>query len=154
MKKRRVNPLAFLTAMKAVKKLPEAERERLRSEWERAFSAFKTGRGDHQAWATLTGWIDTGIAVSKAGICSDEGSRARLDGGYDAIGRIYQRQRMTGQWLMGDVEMSAIDEALWVCGVQLEHVSLREMIDAKKAVRRRYEQALAGNAPPGVNVFA
>ena len=63
-----------------------------------------------------------------------------------------ERHQGGGSWTLRGPEIEALDTALWMHRVQLDHCSLGEFDKARGKVAERTRQALAGNAGPNTKV--
>jgi hypothetical protein len=144
------NPIAL--AMSNVATLPAHEREGLRTIYEGAFNDFRAGRDCRSKWCELAFAINMAEAFADLRIGSDAESRAHIQAAHNALAAVAQRQKHTGSWTLYPAEITALDDALFIHRVQLEHCSFSEFHRAKNAVVGRQQQALSGNAGPRVTV--
>lgn len=114
--------------------------------------AFRTGAGNRAAWADLAARMQVGEALACAGIASDR-VQAFVDA-QQALADVHQRAHgATQSWTLRGTEIAALDHAVFLHRVQLQHCSQGELEHARQLVLRRGEQALAGNAGRNVTVL-
>ena len=119
-----------------------------------SLEAMKRGHGRRDDMANLIDAFNTGEELSVLGICSDDGSRTTIQNGLNALAKLIERKRERNSWTMRSDEMSAINAAIWLHGVQLDFASLGEYDKAKKRVADKARQALAGNHSENTRVLA
>lgn len=113
---------------------------------------FRLGQGSAPVWAALADALNVAEALAALGIASDhEDTFAK---GQAALAAVHGRAwGATRSWTLRGPELQAIDDAIFVHGVQLQHCSQGELLEAVQRVERRTRQALAGNASSGVTVL-
>lgn len=135
--------------------LPPVDRQRLVDIGRHAVEALQAGIGDPvEHWAQIVDLVNISEALATAGICSDQDSRYRIHDGMQTLSDLMQQQIAGGSMAPTPAQRNALDEALWLHGVQLEHCSALEFERAYRRVVARTKGALAGNVPPGVKVIA
>jgi hypothetical protein len=133
--------------------LEPADRANLKATARDARAALLRGEDARVSWRLLADAINVATALAEAGICSDAESVALFDGGHEALGAVADRQLAGGSWTLRAAEIAALDAAIERHAIQLDHCSRGEWEAAREKVRRRTEQALHGNAAPGVAVY-
>jgi len=148
-KPRRVirNPLEFV--MLGAVKLTPAERSELRSIYEGAFDRFRRADDCPAQWVMLADAMNMAESLSSIGIASDEQSAELIHAGQAALAEVAKRHQAGGSWTLYPAEIAALDEALFVHRVQVEHCSRGEFNRAVDLTHHRCRQALFGNAPAG-----
>jgi hypothetical protein len=116
----------------------------------RAFQAFREGRGDLDLWRDLADAMNVAEVLCELNIAPDhvgvfQAAQAALA---DVHERAVQRHRYT---LYGH-EITALDDAVEMHRIQLDYCSQGELARAIDTVKRRVQQALAGNASPRAHV--
>jgi hypothetical protein len=77
-----------------------------------------------------------------------------LDAAQHALAALMQRVHAGAGWTLSAAESRALDDGLWVYGVQLDHCSASEHRRAVRTVHNRIYQAARGNAGGRVVVHA
>jgi hypothetical protein len=113
------------------------------------------GRGEQCAghWRSMADALNVAEGLAAIGICSDDDSTDRISAGQQALANVQQRHTARGSWTLYPAERQALDDALWLHGIQLEHTSFSEYERAVDNTRERIRQAIAGNAPRGAVVL-
>lgn len=145
-----LNPVAV--ALENAARLAARDRLALQGIVRNALEAYRTGQDCAAQWCVLADALNVAEGLAAAGICSDEASCERIAAGQRALSLAHRRHAERGSWTMYAAELRALDEAVWVGSVQLDHCSLGEYERAVEATRRRMQQARAGNAPAGAVV--
>jgi hypothetical protein len=114
-----------------------------------AFNDYRVGRDCAKHWLTLADAMNIAEQLARVGICSDDGSRSRIDAAQRALAAAQHRRQAQGTWALRGPELADLDEGLFVHRIQLECCSLGEFERAHRAVAVRISQARAGNAPAG-----
>ena len=143
------NPIGI--AINAVSKLTPAEHAGLQGTASTALDCIRRGTDGRVAWARLADMLNVSEALADIGICSDEGSRGRILAGFGALEALIDRHEARGTWTATGPELVALDEALWLHGVQLAHVSVGELTRAVERIKARIAQVRA-QRPKGVVV--
>lgn len=142
------NPLAI--AFDNVRKLtPDEQREHLRPARE-ALAGLRSGSGSLGRWRDLADALNIAEALGALSIAGNLLDDVRA--GQAALSRVLDRARDTTKWRLEHSEAIALDDALFVLRVQLEHCSAGEQRRAVDNVRNRISQALAGNGGPRVTI--
>ena len=144
---------AVARAITGAGKLPPADRQRVQAAMTQTLADFRSGHRCEHAWPVMVDALNVAESLAVGGICSDADSRARIDAGLTVLANVIDRQRGRGSWTLYPLELAALDEAIWLHNVQLDHCSFREYEGAIERTRQRAQQALAGNAPRGVTVL-
>lgn len=145
---------ALQRAIEGSQKLHPRDAQNLKRIMGESLDILKTGKGRKSEFMNLCDAFNTGEELAVLGICSDENSRSMLQNGQSALADLYVRQKERGSWTLKPGEMWALNEAIFIHGVQLEHCSLSEYTKAQQAVRNKSAQAMAGNQPKGVVVLS
>ena len=144
---------AFERARQRASTLEPADRENLKAIVRNARDAFLRGQDPKGHWKALADGINTATWLAYDHICSDEESVEAIQAGHDALGAVAARCTAGGSWTMRAAEIAALDAAIERHMIQLDHCTLGEFEQAREKVRRHTEQALHGNAAPGVAVY-
>jgi hypothetical protein len=111
-----------------------------------ALEAFRTGRGDRAAWMNLADAFNVAEVLTELAIASDHGDTFRQ--AQAALAAVHERVEAGGSFTLRGPELVALDDAVFLHDVQLQHVSQGELQQAVETVKRRVSAALAGNASP------
>lgn len=136
------NPIAL--AMHRAGKLAPDERQDLMHPAADAFALLKTGAGTVEAWQQIADALNLSEALVELRIGTNLSRMA--DDSQLALAALMQRVQSTGSWTLRAAEIVAIEDGLWLYGVQLRECSAGEYLRAVDIVRERISQALAGNA--------
>lgn len=117
-----------------------------------AVTAARRGQRKMRAphWMALADTANVAEALAQLGIASN--LSADIEAAHAALVDVFAHQQATGRWECTAPQLAAIDELLWIFGVQIEHCSHGELADAKQRVRDVCAQARAGNGAPGTVV--
>lgn len=132
--------------------LPAHEVARIKLSLTLALQAFGCGEQCAMHWMTMADALNVAEGLADVGICSDDASRERVAAGQAALAGVHTRHRERGSWTLYAAERQALDDALWLHGVQLGNCSFHEYERAVSATVERIRQARAGNAPRGAIV--
>jgi hypothetical protein len=114
--------------------------------------AFRTGAGNSEHWAALADSLNVAEGLAELGIAGDH--RETFERGQQALAAVHGRAHGPRKsWTLRGPELQALDDALFVHSVQLQHCSQGELHKAVATVRRRMQQALKGNAGRGATVL-
>lgn len=102
------------------------------------------------AWCNLADALNVAEQLGLRAIASDRLPEIRA--AQAVMHDIYHRQATRGTWAMRAPELAALDFAVALHAIQLDHCSQGELADSILAVQRRVAQALAGNAPKDARV--
>lgn len=144
---------AIERAINGVRKLSTEDQTAIKRDMDTALREFGCGRDCASHWLTMADSLNVAEQLAARGICSDAASQERIQAGQAALVTVNDRHATTGSWTLYAAERTALDDALWLHGVQVEHCSLSEYAAAVQAVRQRVQQAIAGNAPRGARVL-
>lgn len=137
------SPLAI--ALNRAAKLLPAERELLVKPVQAAFQAFKLGQGSAEHLAQIADALNIGTDLAeKVKIASNH--TGTLEAGKAAVLSLLDRHATTGSWTLKGTEIAALDEALFICRVQLDFCSRGELSGAVQRVISRCRSALADEA--------
>lgn len=142
-----LNPVQVAMANAAL--LVPADRTNLAAIFTGAFDGFRRGERCPDHWATMADAVNMAESLADIGIASDESSRERIQAGQETLAAVAKRHVTRGSWTLYPAEITALDEALFIHRVQLEHCSLGEFERAEALTRNRIFQARQGNAPAG-----
>lgn len=147
-----LNTMAFAT--ESARKLRPDGRAELQQIIDGAAERFRAGTNAERgcAWRTLADALNTAEALCGMGIASDAASRERIDAAQAVLAAAWQSSDERGTWSLHAAELQALDDGLWVHGVQLDHCSLGEFERARRLVAERVRHALAGNMPAGTRI--
>lgn len=144
---------SVLRAIEGARKLLAADVERVKRGLEESLLQFGRGIDCRMHWECMADACNVAEALADLRICSDDTSRAYIKAGLSALAAVLMRHQERKSWTLHAHERQALDDALWLHGVQLDHCSLREYEQALQRVRNVAQAALAGNAGPGVQVL-
>lgn len=147
-KPRKAKPVhlnAMERAIELSQRLPKRDQLSLKFFTMNSLEKLRKGQGVEFDVRNIIDALNVGEELSVIGICSDANSRTMIQNGQDALMRLYQRHKERSSWTMKSDEMSALNEALFIHGVQLEYCSMGEFLRAQKTVKEKARQALAGN---------
>lgn len=133
--------------------LPAAEVSSVKINLNLSLLTFGRGIACAQHWASMADALNVAESLAAGSICSDEASRQKIQAGQEALAAVAQRQQAGGSWTLYPAELAALDAALWLHGVQLDHASHTEYERALDHTRQRIAAARAGNAPRGAIVI-
>jgi len=102
------------------------------------------------AWCSLADAFNVAEQLALRNIASDR--LPEFQAAQQAMHDVYHRQADRGTWAMRATELAALDFAVRLHVIQLDHCTQGELEDSIRAVQRRVAQALAGNAPKSARV--
>lgn len=137
-------------AMHRAATLTPDERREVLAPSQAAFDAFRRGMGTDAHWARLVDAINVGLELTRRQIASDHGPT--FDAAGQALTAAFERHQLSGSWTLRGPEIAALDDALFVHQIQLDHASRGELGAAVTRVINRTKAALQGNAGPGTTV--
>lgn len=140
-------------AINAARKLHADDVALLKQAMRTALDEFCQAKRPAAHWNTMADAINLASALADERICSDEGSRAKLAAAEQVLADVARRAVARDCWTLRAAERQALDDGLWLHGVQLEHCSLGEYTRAYERTVNVISQALAGNAAPGTVVI-
>lgn len=143
---------AVQRAIEAASKLSPEDRDKHIRVSREAFDAFRRADRCAENWRTLADAFNLAEQMSTLGLCSDEVSITSIRQAQSTLGAVLHRHEHLGTWTLKSHEMLDLEEGLLRFRIQLQHCSLGEFIAAHKKVREITQQALAGNAAPGVEI--
>lgn len=127
-----------------------AERASVFNPAQKAFEAFRQGLGTHAAWCHMADALNVAQALAELRIAGDHATA--FEAAQTALADVMERHPGGGGWVLRGAEIAALDHALWLYSVQLQHCSRGELGMAVQRTLNRMQQALHGNAPPGARV--
>lgn len=130
--------------------LPPNERLEVIAPARAAFGAFRAGRGNSKDWAHLVDTVNVGMELARHQIASDH--KPTFEAAGQALTAVHDRQAITGSWTLKGTEIAALDLAVFVHGVQLQHCSRGELGKAVTTVIARVKAALSGHPAPGTRI--
>lgn len=136
---------AIERAIEMAQKLPRRDQLSLKAFTMASLERLRKGQGVEFDVRNIVDALNVGEELAVIGICSDANSRTMIQNGQDALIRLFDRHKERSSWTMKSDEMSALNEALFIHGVQLEYCSMGEFFRAQKTVKNKARQALAGN---------
>ncbi len=153
MSRRPVYINAIERAIAGSRKLPVEDRTRAQQAVGDALINFQRQQEPEFHWRSCADALNVAEALADEGIASDADSRGRIHDAQEVLSQVWMRHAAGGSWTMRGREIAALDDGLFIHRVQLDHCSMREYERAIESVRRKTQQALAGNAGPGTVVF-
>lgn len=138
-------------AKHAASKLTPDERHAIHRRTLDAFKAFRAGRGNIAHWRRLVDANNIAQALAHLQIASDHHDTfAKSE---QALADVFLRHQAGGSWTLKAAEIGAIDDAVFVHGIQLQHCSHGELNKAETRVRNCRSAAAHGQHAPGVVVL-
>lgn len=117
-----------------------------------AFDRLKRCERSKEAWQELADVLNISEALCGLRIAGNLLEMVKL--GHAALAAQITRYSQGRGWALYGHEVASIDDAIWVYGVQVEHCSAGEALEAVSLVKRRCLAAQAGNGGPGCIVHA
>lgn len=111
----------------------------------KAFEGLRMGTAGWPAWCAVADGMNVAEQLARDGIASDH--LHAFTAAQAALQALHARVNERGTWTMRAAEITALDFAVDLHGIQLQFVSKGEMEAAITTVQRRVQQALKGNAP-------
>ena len=145
-----VDLLAHDTAAALATKLNGEQRQALGQPASTALDGLRTATGGWPAWCNLADALNVAEQLAEMGICSDR--KTEIAAGQAALHELHTRQAERNTWTLRAAELAALQTAVEFHRIQLDHCSQGEMRAAIETVKRRVQQALAGNAPRDARV--
>jgi len=133
--------------------LPAAEVASVKTNMALSLLTFGRGIACPQHWVSMADALNMAESLAAGRICSDEASRAKIVAGQEALAAVMLRHNAGKSWTLYAAEHTALQDALWLHGVQLDHASHTEYEQALEHTRHRIAAARAGNAPRGAIVI-
>lgn len=137
-------------AMARATALQPQQRQALGQPLQQALEGLRTGQGGWDAWRTMADALNVAEQLARAGIASDR--LPEILEAQAALHALHQRHAERGTWTLRASELAALTFGAELHAIQLRYASQGEMADAIRAVQRRVQQALQGNAPKGAMV--
>lgn len=103
-----------------------------------------------QAWCNLADAMNVAEQLALRNIASDR--LPEFHAAQQVLHDVYHRHAARGTWAMRAQELAALDFAVALHVIQLDHCTQGELADSIQAVQRRVAQALKGNAPKDARV--
>jgi hypothetical protein len=118
------------------------------------FDAFRQGQGNHTHWCALADAMNVAQALAELRIASNHAAAfsAAHQALVDVMDRATACSTACASWTLRGGEIAALDHALFMHRIQLQHCSRGELSSAVTNVVNRMRQALAGNAGKGTRV--
>lgn len=148
---RSIDPDPMGLAMTQVALLLPQQKDPLIATCKEAIHRMQFGGADQKDWGALADSLNVAEMLCTMAIASDH--LETFANGLQALANVWLRHKTNHSWTLRGPELTAIDDALFVHYIQLNHCSQGEMAKALAAVRRKSQQARAGNVGPGVTVF-
>ena len=139
-------------AITGAAKINPAQVAQTRAALTQTFTAFGQGFDCAAHWRSMADAMNVAEQLARLGICCDASSVDRITEAQSVLTAVADRHAATGSWTLRSAERAALDDGLWMHGVQLEHCCYREYEHAVARSLRIITQALAGNVAPGVRV--
>ena len=134
-----LDPVGLALTMAA--KLVPAQVESIMRIVDANLQAFRLGHGNRSSWADLASRLNVSEALAQAGIATDHAQT--FERGQQALAAVHTRAHGPAKsWTLRGPEIKALDEAVFLHRVQLQHCSQGELQQACQRVQRRSEQAL------------
>lgn len=145
---RAIDPDPMGLAMTKVAKLLPQQLAPMQAKLKAALHHFQYGPTTHEDWAVLAGALNAAEELAKRSIANDHAPTFLQ--GQQVLADVWQRHKTRQSWTLKGRELSALADAIFVHGIQLQHCSQGELSAAYEAVARRSQQAKAGNITKGV----
>jgi hypothetical protein len=139
-------------AMHGARKFTEPRRREMLRPGLEALADLRSGRGGVRAWQHLADALNLAEALAELRIAGN--LTAQIDAAQQALAALMKRVHAGAGWTLSAAESRALDDGLWVYGVQLDHCSTSEHRRAVRTVHNRIYQAARGNAGGRVVVHA
>lgn len=143
-----INPIEL--AVHRASKLSAQQRQELLQPAHAALERLGRGQGSVGVWQQAADVLNIAEALCELRIANNLAST--IADAQAAIAALMDRVRAGRGWTLRGPELTALREGVWLYGVQLEHCSAGEHLQAIETVRRRIAGALAGNASPRARV--
>lgn len=153
MKPRHIALNAVQRAIEGSRCLPLAARRQVQDGIGRALLNFQRGQEPEFHWRALVDCHAVAEQLAIMGICSDDASCGKLAAMEDVLSAVWRRGQERGSWTLRANELAQLRDGIEIAAIQLDYCSRREYDEALRRVIERMQQALAGNAGPGVTVF-
>lgn len=137
-------------AMARAAALQPSQRQALSQPLQQALDGLRTGTGGWAAWRAMADAMNVAEQLVVRGIASDR--MAEIQAAQAALHAVHQRHAQRGTWTLRADELAALTTGAQMHTIQLRFASQGEVADAIRAVQRRVQQALAGNAPRDARV--
>jgi hypothetical protein len=144
---------AISRAIEGARKLPAESVNSTVAGVEGALLAFRRGEDCLNHWRCLVDALNVAEVLAELNICSLPENIDAIRHGLGTLALLHDQHTLIGSWTMRAPDVAAVDAALTIHAIQLQHCSLTEYERAISTVRRRAQQALAGNAAPGTRVL-
>lgn len=115
-----------------------------------AFTGLRTATGHWPAWCGMAYGLNVAEQLALSGIARDR--LPEFTAGQAAMHALHSRVVAGGSWTMRAQEITALEFAVDLHGIQLQFASQGEVANASEAVKRNVQQALKGNAPRDAKV--
>lgn len=140
-------------AICSVARVPAWKQQEIMAEIAACMEQMRMGKGTQDTWARLGGHLNVAEALAARGIANDQ--VACIESAQSALAAVHGRAHgLRHSWTLRGPEIAALDEAIFISGVQLKYCSQGELAAASAEVLRRTDQALRGNAGAGVAVLS
>lgn len=143
-----LDPMGLATALASL--LQPEQRADLVLPMNAAFLRLRLGQGTHACWANLADAMNVAERLAGLGIANDHA--AELQAAHAALASLHARNAEGGTWVMRGTEIAALEVALELHQIQLDHCTQGELAQAITTVQRVMSQALAGNASPRAHI--
>lgn len=125
-------------------KLSTQQRAKLMTPAHAAAQALSRGQGSVEVWQQMADVLNLAEALCELRIAGNLSST--VDQAQAAMAALMARVKAGRGWTLYSAELKALRDGVWLYGVQLDHCSAGEHLQAIAMVRNRIGQALAGNA--------
>lgn len=146
----RVDPDPVDLAISRASKLRLVQRLDLMRPLRKAFDGLRMGTGGWAAWASVADGLNVAEELSLLGIASDR--TGEIVAAQLALKSLHERVQQRGTWTMRAEEITAIEWAIDLHDIQLQHASQGEVERAIETVKRTRLQVLKGNGPRNATV--
>lgn len=146
-----INATPLEIAVNRAGRLPPTERAELLDPVQQAFAAFRAGRGTPGHWRRLADANNIAMELARRKIASDH-LGTTFAAAEAALVAVHGRHASSGSWTLKATEITALDDAVFVHGIQLDHCSRGELSAAVTRVINRTQAALRGQLAGDVQV--
>jgi len=145
-KPRPVQADAWGLAIDLATKLSRAQQRAYNVPAQAALASLRTATGGWAAWCAMADVVNVAQQLALRNIASDK--LTEFAAAQAALQALHARVNATQRWALYAAELAALDLAVLLHAIQLQHCTQGELRDAIQAVQRICSQALQGNAGP------
>lgn len=139
-------------AITGARRLPDENVAEVCAAMDVALVQFGRGQDCPLHWRSMADAMNVAEQLAAVRICSDDTSAGMIQAAQAVLAAVQGRQATTGSWTLRSEERKALDDGLWLHGVQLRNCSFREYETAVARCQAVVRGALAGNVGAGTVV--